>query len=504
VKFDNEDLVKVHGPATQSRIPHQYITKMAAGGKLKTGDRVTITLPPKTGVKPSENRVATIIGEVVDDGVGDVSNALRFSLRHAETDRGGTALHVAAEEGLTHLCGTLVKHGANPDSCDSNGERPIHLAAMFGHPLTCKSLIDCGSQVDVDGEQCSPLLIGASSGCGEVCRILLEHGANVEARDACHDTVLMSAAAGGYGEVCNILLEHGADVEAVGCKADGITPLITAAITGHHEVCEVCLKHGASVNTPNAEQLTPLHCAALGGHAETCGVLIEHGANMEARDKIDTTPLIYAASLGHAEVCRTLLKHGANIQAKNGSSTPLLNYAVRKSNHEVFSVLLAHGADLHEDEEDGEFDGGLFHHVLLECETDICRILIDEGHLSANDVDGSDSGWQWAPIHWAARNGTHSPGVMIRMLVERGANVNLTDYIGNTPLHLAIGHGEGDLMGGDVVSFGSPSETAGGFGAMCADRVLLISFLLIKKATSHANRCPTEGRHHSLVSTSLR
>lgn len=118
---------------------------------------------------------------------------------------------------------------------------------------------------------------------------------------------LREAARRGDLETCKILLEHGADVDV---QSTGIwsnsTPLHLAAYNGHTEVCNLLLKRGAYINARDEFWQTPLHRAAKNGQTETCKTLIEHGATADAMNKYGKTALQEAANYGHTETCELL------------------------------------------------------------------------------------------------------------------------------------------------------------------------------------------------------
>jgi ankyrin repeat protein len=306
------------------------------------------------------------------------------------------------------------------------------------------------------------------------------------------ESSLHCAAASGYGDECRVLLEHGADLEAK--NRHGRTPLILAAGNGYIDVCRILLQGGANTEAFDNNRMTSLHWAAR-GHAEVCFALLEHGANIEAVTRLPSchTPLCVAALFNAGKpccdeeglnplqfdrsrsrsqcaqqelaTCRVLVAHGANV---------LVDYEWRKE--QCLIVDQYNSPTTHPPSYEGKtFHKNLWDRILLECRTDLCRIFIDFGRVSINEVD-SEVGWE--PIHWAARN-SNSGDNMVRMLIERGANVNAVDSMnkysegGNTPLHLAIGHFEKDSRGifgaFDNVSYGGE----GGIVKMAKCRALL-------------------------------
>ncbi len=71
----------------------------------------------------------------------------------------------------------------------------------------------------------------ASGGYADIVKLLIEHGANVNAKSSVGNTALTYACCGGYEDVVRILLDAGADVEHQ--NDNGHTPLMEAASCGH-------------------------------------------------------------------------------------------------------------------------------------------------------------------------------------------------------------------------------------------------------------------------------
>ena len=86
-----------------------------------------------------------------------------------------------------------------------------------------------------------------------------------------------------------VLLDHGADVNAR--KNDGTAPFHEAAQYGRVEAMRVLIDHGADVNARKNDGTTPLHEAAQYGKVEAMRVLIDHGADVNARKNDGTAPL---------------------------------------------------------------------------------------------------------------------------------------------------------------------------------------------------------------------
>jgi len=94
-------------------------------------------------------------------------------------------------------------------------------AAKFGEFEVCKLLLENGANVHEDDDLA--LQWAASNGHLEVCKLLLENGANVHAEDS---GALQWAASNRHFEVCKLLLEHGADLTVLRTKKFNLKKIV--------------------------------------------------------------------------------------------------------------------------------------------------------------------------------------------------------------------------------------------------------------------------------------
>ncbi|KAJ8985951.1 hypothetical protein NQ317_010709 [Molorchus minor] len=273
-----------------------------------------------------------------------------------------TGLLISSFLGKTNILNATVKAGASVNSTDNYGRSALHLAAYTGRH--------------------------------ECVKLLLDHGAKVDAWDDKNQvTPLHCAAAMGHLSCLKLLVKQGADINAGLCNR---SPLHYAVQSSAVECVRVLLEHNASPNTPQIFSETPLHVAACLGNAEVVKLLLDYGAAVNIQSGKDRmTPLHLASEDGDAECAKLLVEAGAAVNAKNRKNQTPLHLAALSQCTETIELLLSKGAD-----------------------------------PNTPDVDGR------TPLHGSIVKVSRSCEC-VRLLLNAGATVNKPDAFGYTPLHLA-------------------------------------------------------------------
>jgi ankyrin repeat protein len=259
---------------------------------------------------------------------------------------------------------------------------PLYYAAACGFRSLAERLIAVSpGQVNVEGGcYVFPLHVASHRGHVDVIRLLLEHGADVNAKANYNRTSLHFASELGHIEVMQLLLEKGADVNST--TADNKYPLVEASQAGQLKAVQVLVQHGADVNVHGVHGCTPLHRASWTGRLEVIRFLLEHGADVDARDNDRRTTLHHASSHGQLEIVRLLLEHGADINAHGKKMDTPLHRATAVGELEVARCLLHHGAKVDARDSDGRTTLDL---AFLHGQLEIVRLLEHEADVVTHD-----------------------------------------------------------------------------------------------------------------------
>ena len=334
-----------------------------------------------------------------------------------------SCLYYAALFGFHQLIAFLVVEcSQDVDAMDSNHQwTPLHVASRAGHVEFARVLVGHGADVNAQGQyKSTPLHLASQRGHVDFAWLLVEHGADVDSQDDIQCTPLHLALKCGHVDLARVLVELGADVNAK--DSYEWAPLHQALKGRHVEFALVLVERGADVTAQNDFKSTPLHIALDGGHVEFARMLIERGADVNVQDYNKSTPLHFALEGGHVEFAQVLIEHDAFVNAQDGRrSTPL--HLALDGGHVGFSqVLIEHGADVNAKD---HYKSTPLHLASQGGHLELARVLVEHGA----DVN-SQNDYRSTPLHLASRGGHVE---IARVLVEHGANVNAQDFLGFTP-----------------------------------------------------------------------
>jgi ankyrin repeat protein len=243
-------------------------------------------------------------------------------------------LHSAANQGTPEVVETLLNRGLKSNAKDRWGETVLHSVSRGkrgsqGGVRVAKILLERGADVNTRRKNdWTPLHFASYFGNVEIVRLLLDHGANLDAATGnMGEKPLHKVSYGKYRyqedgvRVAQLLFDRGAEVNTRG--KDDWTPLHRASYYGNVEIVRLLLDHGADLDAATGNSGDkPLHSVSLGEYrSEEDGVrvaqlLFDRGADVNTRSKDSWTPLHVASYYGNVEIVRLLLDHGADLDGR--------------------------------------------------------------------------------------------------------------------------------------------------------------------------------------------
>ncbi len=335
---------------------------------------------------------------------GDIANIIEFWIKQGanvnvcSADR-VTLLHHAADSYLYEdavgysIAEVLLRHGANVNARDKDGVTPLRMAVGRWEDLKLiKLLLAHGADPNIRNSNsrsiafqganqvtplCAVVRSAYVSGCldddyrkklCELVRMLIEAGADIQARDRKGPMPLEDAIMAGAVDILEALLEGRSDLSV----------FLNSPIARHF--AESPLGDAYFFEKPRSL----LSIAAKAGHLNVIQWLLERGALINWRHEDGETALYHSKN---AEVMQFLVESGADIHTPNLSGETVLHQLAKtkrsydhQNNLEMLSVLMDAGADVDAQDRAGKI--ALTHAVVAERSlgTDDCVQAILKGH----------------------------------------------------------------------------------------------------------------------------
>ena len=415
-----------------------------------------------------------------------------------------TALMKACQTGNVDAVKVLLRSGADPNITDTDGNTWLHFAVdVICKTEVLQTIIDHVDDVNATNIYNTTALMKACfrndmnainvllnagadpaitdiHGCTwihyavagnykrEVLQAIIDHGADVNARNEYNQTALMISCQRENAGAVNVLLNAGADIRIANTRLESnvycrtnptllstIHPVsiidhdagdceikILQDIIGHgdHVYATGCCTIGRLEFLENAHKYNHREllrsCQNRNADAIIIDIVLNIGSNPDIGDNDQNSLIHYAVNKGCSEkVLQVIIDHGADVNAINKKNRTALMIACEKGNGCAINVLLNAGADPNIADADG---CTCLHDAVDWCSNEVFQAVIDHG----GDVNALNKKNRTVLMRACMRGNTDA----INTLLNAGADPSIVDDDGYTWLHYAVGYCSNEVI----------------------------------------------------------
>lgn len=344
--------------------------------------------------------------------------------------------------------------GFNPDinrASDGNegnwsvmGKTPLMIAAAYDHEEIALALIRKGANVNHFGTSffnpgpfSSPLMEASMTGNTNLVKELIEHGANVNAKDMKNNDALISAGSRSKTKVAELLLTKGAQVNSV--NTDGYNCLLASIALHHQDEYRIISNRASSIDEvfqirglldirhnwkkpDTLKFVSELDFSMIDSDLER--LLLHKDKFVERVKDVNQAELYQKHRVQNNEFTQFILSKGIDVEQKASNQKTAIQMAQQLNLNETMELLLDSGAS----------ESGIPPAFLLKMAIENKNIARLSAYANSH-LNSLSPAEKCELLSWAVCTGNTRA---LRLLYAKGLNLNCSDSMGITPLHRAV------------------------------------------------------------------
>jgi ankyrin repeat protein len=356
---------------------------------------------------------------------------------------GDDTLTTAADKGIPRMVELLLQNGANVETVNSSGKRPIQRAAQESNFKVIELLIKAEADFKSGSKEPHsfgpPLFVAATSGSRECVRVLLAAGADPVVESSDGVTALYEAVAGSDADIVRELLEHDPKLDVEKAPPGQVTPLMRAIGLQNTELVSLLLEHGAAVNFADKNSVglnqTPLSLACIQGNLDIVKLLLAKGADVNYTEGRSDAPLLAATAGSLAVTKHLLLEDTIDVKWTASDGTTALHMA--SFDPTLVREFLERGAHI---DAHSETFGTTLHKATRSNRIQTIKALLANDPKPDIDFVYGDDGWEEDEIGFTALQLACKHGLpeCVKVLLKGGANPRFRNKDGEDAIDVII------------------------------------------------------------------
>ena len=341
-------------------------------------------------------------------------------------------IFISCEKNYIEQVRKLIASGIDINNANIDTETPIMLASKYGNIEIVRLLLDQIPKPFLTlanryGE--IPIILACKKGYLDVVKLLYENGSPIDQEAIDGFTGFIYACSGGYLELAEYLIKHGANINHHNKEYD--TGFTLACYNGRLEIVKLLIRLGVNINASGSQNYTGLMKAC-----EDFTYDISFGAGYEKHHAIKRAEAIsgltpweqreregnrvYMAVIDansekfkHLDIIKLLIANKANVNHVGYNGNNALILSILNDSNGFFELLDVPGIDV--DHEDADYNTALIYACRYEWRVEYIKLLLDKGA----DVNHVGSLY-YTPLKYAILNKDLD---LVRLLLDYGAGI---------------------------------------------------------------------------------